>query len=126
MSEITIDEQISIEILTADRPQVSPDIKAAQKEIFGVAVPTVTVSAVGILDLLLEKSPAHGDHNLLWNAYVCSVSATFTFGLALLLLSLILPRVPRLVPAVKKLVWVAMILLHIAQLILKVGTHSIP
>ncbi|XXG68515.1 hypothetical protein AAC387_Pa06g1581 [Persea americana] len=134
MSEITIEEQITLEsineqianeIQTADRPQVSPDIKVAQKEMFGVSVPTVTVSAVGILDLPLEKSPAHRNHNLLWNAYICSVSATFTIGLTLLLLSLILPLVPRLVPTVKKLLWIPMILLHIA-LILKVGTHGIP
>ncbi|XXG54931.1 hypothetical protein AAC387_Pa03g2696 [Persea americana] len=93
---------------------MSADIKAAKKETLKVGFLTVAVSAIGILDPPIQKKPDDGNPSLLLIAYLLVVSTIFSMGLFLLLLSLILPRMPSLVPAVKILVWVDLILLHIA------------
>lgn len=126
MAEISIDEPIILEMAATDHTQMFrpvQDINAAQKEMLKVAVPTVTVSAVGMVGLQLQKEPDHGIHKLILIAYIFAILTTLILGLALLLLSLLLPRVPSLASLVKKLVWVVMAFLHIAHF-LKLGVHA--
>ena len=120
----TVGRQTTIETPAEDQAKMSADIKAAKKVTLKVGFLTVAVSAIGILDPPIQKKPDDGNPSLLLIAYLLVVSTIFSMGLFLLLLSLILPRMPSLVPAVKILVWVDLILLHIA-LTLKLGIQVI-
>ncbi|XP_058071665.1 sucrose synthase 4-like [Magnolia sinica] len=83
------------------------------KDVLMVVVPSITVSAIGLLDLS-DGVYVDPSHEILSKAYTFAVFTTFTLAMGLLPLSATLPRVPVSVAMVKKLMWVAVALVYIA------------